>query len=629
MVAFVTEASSALAAAARAARDRSGAEGRRATADEASRGVRRGRSRRREHHGRVAARCSAAAPPAAEAARARHGPRARGHLRQGDARPPRGHSASSWPRHARRRAALGRRAALSRVPHAARQRAHGGVRAGMQLAAPLAEHLRRYFDSEHRHRRDAGSTPCERGRAQIEAMADALARWPQRASSTPRSLQGARAAGVSRAAPPAPAAAPPPPRRRAPRGRAAAEAALSSASGVRSRDRRDLRRGSRRDSRQLRGALQEVRQRQDAGCRRHAAALPAHAEGRRAHGGRAADGRLEPRARDVARTDRRRPQPGRRRPRSISCSAGSTSCSRCATRSTAGRAIAPRERAHRAARRLRGARRRGPVPTRRPRRVARRSLAARRQPLPAGRARRRGRAASGLAQPVAAEVAHDPTVDLTDADLQQLESIELGAPTSVPLADPRVAAEVIEEPTVEEPIAVDEALVAARRRRSSSSRPTLVVAAAAVEAPPAAVAAAVAPRRAAAPSRASASAERAETARVDAALARRAAERRRRDQHLPVAAEPAAALDRVPLGRARRHGFAAARAAAQARGRDRGADSASPSGRRGHRRRLRPARARPLLDDSAAVARAGGIRQRRREHQRAACTGSRTRPTRC
>ena len=73
-------------AAARAARDRSVAEGRRAGVDEASGGICRRRSRRCGHHGeslRVAA--LPAAPAAASLARAQHGPRARRHLRQGDA----------------------------------------------------------------------------------------------------------------------------------------------------------------------------------------------------------------------------------------------------------------------------------------------------------------------------------------------------------------------------------------------------------------------------------------------------------------------------------------------------------------------------------------------------------------
>jgi chemosensory pili system protein ChpA (sensor histidine kinase/response regulator) len=61
--------------------------------------------------------------------------------------------------------------------------------------------------------------------------------------------------------------------------------------------------------------------------------------------------------------------------------------------------------------------------------------------------------------PPSAEAEHIRTADLTDADLQQLESIVPGAPPRELLPDPRVAAAVLEEPTVEEPISVDEALL--------------------------------------------------------------------------------------------------------------------------------------------------------------------------
>ena len=83
---------------------------------------------------------------------------------------------------------------------------------------------------------------------------------------------------------------------------------VAPASALRSRDRCDLRRGSRRDPRQLRGGLARGPAAAGSRVRRDAAALPAHAEGRRAHGRHHADGRFEPRARDVVVAYRGRPQ---------------------------------------------------------------------------------------------------------------------------------------------------------------------------------------------------------------------------------------------------------------------------------------------------------------------------------
>ena len=111
------------------------------------------------------------------------------------------------------------------------------------------------------------------------------------------------------------------------------------------------------------------------------------------------------------------------------------------------------------------------------------------------------------------EVAHEPTVDLTNVDLAQLESIELSAPTSVSSADPRIAAEVFEDPTVEQAVAIDASLVQ-EEATIVEQAPALVVAPPPVEAPPSP--APVAP--AAPPPAEQRSAERAETARVDAAL---------------------------------------------------------------------------------------------------------------
>ncbi len=95
--------------------------------------------------------------------------------------------------------------------------------------------------------------------------------------------------------------------------------------------------------------------------------------------------------------------------------------------------------------------------------------------------------------------------------------------------------------------------------------------------------------------------------------ARPAAQQRRRDQHLPVAPEPAGQPHPVQPGGARRDGRPAARAAAQARARDRGADPVPPPGCLGRAHRFRSARARPLLDHPAALAQPRGIRHRREQ----------------
>ena len=114
----------------RAARDRARAEGRRAAAHETGRSVRRRRSRRREPYVAVAAHADAGR--AARGCRARtcaeHGSGVGRYLRQGDAWTPRGRCATfSAAAAAATRAAHGRRTAVPRVSHAARQRAHGGI----------------------------------------------------------------------------------------------------------------------------------------------------------------------------------------------------------------------------------------------------------------------------------------------------------------------------------------------------------------------------------------------------------------------------------------------------------------------------------------------------------------------
>ncbi|HUQ51001.1 MAG TPA: Hpt domain-containing protein [Gammaproteobacteria bacterium] len=104
-----------------------------------------------------------------------------------------------------------------------------------------------------------------------------------------------------------------------------------------------------------------------------------------------------------------------------------------------------------------------------------------------------------------------PIAELAGADFEQLESIEL-TPASVPPADARAAAEVIEEPTVDQPVSFEEPV----------AEPTIVEPKVELAVPPAAVAQPVEPAPVAvAPAPAQVeqrSAERAETARVDAGL---------------------------------------------------------------------------------------------------------------
>jgi chemosensory pili system protein ChpA (sensor histidine kinase/response regulator) len=103
------------------------------------------------------------------------------------------------------------------------------------------------------------------------------------------------------------------------------------------------------------------------------------------------------------------------------------------------------------------------------------------------------------------------TVDLEDADLEPLEAIVIVPPPSVLLADPRAAAEVVDEPTVEEPVAVDEALVSEEATIVEEDE-AVVVPSRPVEAPPPPT------PPIPAPSAEQRGSERAETARVDAGL---------------------------------------------------------------------------------------------------------------
>jgi chemosensory pili system protein ChpA (sensor histidine kinase/response regulator) len=120
---------------------------------------------------------------------------------------------------------------------------------------------------------------------------------------------------------------------------------------------------------------------------------------------------------------------------------------------------------------------------------------------------------SAEAREPAVDFGRAATLDLADADLEQLENIVLGAEP----ADARVAAEPFEEPTIEEALSVDEEVVREEATIvEQKAAPTLPPAPPAVEAPPSApptAVAAIAP-----PGAEQRSAERVETARVDAGL---------------------------------------------------------------------------------------------------------------
>jgi chemosensory pili system protein ChpA (sensor histidine kinase/response regulator) len=125
--------------------------------------------------------------------------------------------------------------------------------------------------------------------------------------------------------------------------------------------------------------------------------------------------------------------------------------------------------------------------------------------------------------PPQAQAVDMPAIDLTEADLRQLEEIELPPPPHEPVVeDIRIAAEVVEDPTVEEPAAAEEALVA--HERTIVEPPGLVIRLpdAVAEEPAHEVAAPIAPPPSQPvsppPVAESRPAERAEIARVDASL---------------------------------------------------------------------------------------------------------------
>jgi chemosensory pili system protein ChpA (sensor histidine kinase/response regulator) len=115
-----------------------------------------------------------------------------------------------------------------------------------------------------------------------------------------------------------------------------------------------------------------------------------------------------------------------------------------------------------------------------------------------------------------AEVEQAGVADLKDADFHELESIVLDAPSATPVADPRAAAEVLEEPTIEEPVSVDEALVS-DEATIVEEKVAVVAVPPPVQAPPPPAAPVAPPAAVAAPVE-QRSVERAETARVDAGL---------------------------------------------------------------------------------------------------------------
>jgi chemosensory pili system protein ChpA (sensor histidine kinase/response regulator) len=127
-------------------------------------------------------------------------------------------------------------------------------------------------------------------------------------------------------------------------------------------------------------------------------------------------------------------------------------------------------------------------------------------------------AAPPVAVPPQGQPVDMPAIDLTEADLSELEEIELAPPSHEPvIEDFRAAAEVVEDPTVEEPAATEESLVA--HERTVVEPPDLVIELpdAIADEPPLEVAAPP-PQPAAPPVAEARTAERAEIARVDASL---------------------------------------------------------------------------------------------------------------
>ena len=166
-----------------------------------------------------------------------------------------------------------------------------GYEPTMKLAAPLAGHLRHYFESGVGVD-DAAVDALRAAAVEIERMADALTA-ARPFEPDPGVLKSLDALAFRE---------PRPSRRRPKRSKRRRRAERPAASGragagrhgserVRSRDRRDLRRGSGRDTRQLPGRAARRTAAARSARRRNAAALLAHAEGWRAHGRRLVDGR--------------------------------------------------------------------------------------------------------------------------------------------------------------------------------------------------------------------------------------------------------------------------------------------------------------------------------------------------
>ena len=161
----------------RAARDRPHAEDRRASLDEAGRGVRRGRRVGGLAHVAVAAHAGAPTPPSRPpgARRPRWIPCSPTSSSRRCAVTSRSCASSSTRRATTPSAARRRRAALPRVSHVARQRPHGGLRAchraGWAARGALTPALRRW----HRAARTRASRRCARRPSKSSG-------WPMRSS---------------------------------------------------------------------------------------------------------------------------------------------------------------------------------------------------------------------------------------------------------------------------------------------------------------------------------------------------------------------------------------------------------------------------------------------------------------
>ena len=323
-----------------------------------------------------------------------------------------------------------------------------GFDAGMQLAAPLAEQLRRYFDSDTGIT-DAGVDALANGGARDRGDGRRAGGWPQRTSSLRLRSKALEPLVFREQTPPVPAPAPPVEAAALPAPEPQLERVVEPPSGFDPEIAAIFAEEAAEILDNSEAALQEVRQRQDQSAVAMLQRFLHTLKGGARMAGVLPMGDLSHALETLLAAHCGRPRPGdagRARSRAARARRAATHARRhrLGARDCAG------ERARRGSSKASKRRSlREPVPTPAPQARGaggRGAAGSRGRRAAAGRADRGARPVD-LAAPVGAEVAHEPTVDLTDVDLAELESIELSSPTSVPPADPRMAAEVLEDPT--------------------------------------------------------------------------------------------------------------------------------------------------------------------------------------